>query len=85
MGVIEKKLVFLKRNPTLFEALPTKIIMDTIVNIPIDMRTGKPNLEKTEVEARGFVFAGLHIIYRSLLSRKGRGRFPELYVRIVIS
>jgi len=65
-----KKQIFIRRTG----------IADTIVNIPLDLKTGRPIMRKMDVQERKKLCKGQHTYWRALLE-DDRGMF---YLREVI-
>jgi len=70
---LTKKNFFLKKNK----------LMKTIVNVPLDPKTGRPLFHKEKVEESKILKKGQHIQYRALLKKTG-GKEEQYYVRLVI-
>lgn len=60
--------------------IPEIMILDTIVNTPLDLKTGEPIERRATVEERKLVRKGQHMYWRALL-QDNRGR---LYLREVL-
>lgn len=73
-GVIGKERRFLTKTK----------VMDTIVNTPLNPKTGRLMFDRAEIEERKKVYKGYHMIWTVLL-RRSRGRGDELYMRLVIA
>jgi len=55
-------------------------LVKTIVNVPLDLRTGRPLFHREEVEERKTIRKGRHVQFRALL-KDARDNY---YVRLVV-